>query len=379
MEKTDLFPRIFLVIRILLVVAIAYGLFRLIIFATPLLYPFLIGSIIAYIINTPVDLLQHRAKWSRWLAVITVLSVVLLVFFGFITFLVTQLIVETGNLMDMLPFYINSLTIYIRDFLARGVIAGFYDSLMNFYTSLDANYKSQIQANVNDVMSKLAETGTVFTKSILMGIRNFLSSIPNAATVMVISILSAFFISKDYYKIKNGIKSLIPDVYANKVSNVTLDLQKALFGFIKAQLTLISITAVIVIIGLLFMGVPYAVSIGLLIGIVDLMPYLGTGAVFVPWILYSLFTSNYGMVIGLSILYAIVIVQRQIMEPKIVAANVGLDPLMTLIALFAGLQLFGFTGLILGPVILVVLNALWRARIIHDLWNYILHGTHPIK
>lgn len=86
MQKADLFPRILLVIRILLVLGIAYGLFRLFIFATPLLYPFIIGSIIAYMINTPVDLLQHRAKWSRWLAVITVLSVVLLLFFGFITF-----------------------------------------------------------------------------------------------------------------------------------------------------------------------------------------------------------------------------------------------------------------------------------------------------
>lgn len=379
MEKTDIFPRIMLVIRILLFIGITYGLYRLLVFATPLLYPFLIGFIIAYIINTPVDLLQNRAKWSRWLAVITVLSVVLLIFLGFITFLVTQLVVEIGGLMDMLPFYINSLTIYIRDFLARGVIAGFYDSLMNFYTSLDASYKTQIQANVNDVMSKLAETGTIFTKSILMGIRNFLSSIPNAATVMVISILSSFFISKDYYKIKRGIKSLIPGVYMNKVSTVTLDLQKALFGFVKAQLTLISMTAVIVIVGLLILRVPYAVSIGLLIGIVDLMPYLGTGAVFVPWILYSLFTGNYGLVIGLSVLYAIVIIQRQVMEPKIVATNVGMDPLMTLIALFAGLQLFGFIGLILGPIILVILNALWRARIIHDLWNYILHGTQPFK
>jgi len=379
MDKTLLFSRIFLILRILLVVIIGYGLYRFFLFATPLLYPFLIGSIIAYLINCPVDFLQNRLKWSRWLAVLTVLTLVLVIFFGFITFLITQLIVEIGSLMDMLPYYINSLTIYLRDFLARGVIAGFYDSLMNFYTSLDANYKSQIQANVNDVMSKLAETGTIFTKSILMGIRNFLTSIPNAATVMVISILSAFFISKDYYKIKNGIKSLIPNVYAKKISNVIGDLQKALFGFLKAQLTLISITAVIVILGLLIMGVPYAVSIGLLIGIVDLMPYLGTGAVFVPWILYSLFSSNYGMVIGLSILYGIVIVQRQIMEPKIVATNVGLDPLMTLIALFAGLQLFGFIGLILGPVILVILNALWRARLIHDLWNYILHGTQPVK
>jgi predicted PurR-regulated permease PerM len=93
--------------------------------------------------------------------------------------------------------------------------------------------------------------------------------------------------------------------------------------------------------------------------------------VFIPWIAYSFFKGNYSLVIGLSVLYAIVLIFRQIIEPKVVAENVGLDPLLTLVALFAGLQLFGFLGLIVGPVSLVVINALVKSNVLSDVWRYI--------
>lgn len=73
----------------------------------------------------------------------------------------------------------------------------------------------------------------------------------------------------------------------------------------------------------------------------------------------------------MSILYGVVLIFRQIIEPKVVAENVGLDPLLTLVALFVGLQIFGFLGLIIGPVSLVLINALVKAKVFTDIWRYI--------
>ena len=101
-------------------------------------------------------------------------------------------------------------------------------------------------------------------------------------------------------------------------------------------------TTVIVLIGLLILRVPYAITIAIITGVVDLLPYLGTGAVFVPWVIYVFFTGDTAFAIGLLILYIVVIVQRQIMEPKVLSSNIGLDPLATLVALFVGFKLFGF-------------------------------------
>lgn len=377
MNTLLLYHRVFQVLRFLLIIGGVYIAYRLVFFLTPLLYPFIIGFIIAYVINRPVDLLEQRARWPRWLSVSLVLSVVILVLVGIVTVLVAQVIIEIGKLLEMLPIYIDQLSNYAKNSLSRSLQSSLYDRFVNLYSSLDASFKEKIQENVGRAMTKIAQAGTNITKTFLGGISNLLSSIPNTATVLVISVLSAFFISKDYHKIGAKTKRTIPAEFVQKGTRVTEDLRKALLGFIKAQFTLISITAAIVIIGLLIMGVPYAVSIGLLTGLVDLMPYLGTGAVFVPWITYAIFAGDFRLAIGLGILYAIVIVQRQIMEPKIVANNVGLDPLLTLIALFVGLKLFGFLGLILGPVLLVVINALHSAGVFRDVWLFI-KGTPPV-
>jgi sporulation integral membrane protein YtvI len=183
--------------------------------------------------------------------------------------------------------------------------------------------------------------------------------------------LGAFFISKDYDVWNHRFRRLLPKNFSSRIDQILLDLRNALFGFVKAQLTLISLTAAIVIVGLLILRVDFAITIGLITGLVDLLPYLGTGTVFVPWIVYAFFKGNYSLVIGLSILYGVVVIFRQIVEPKVVAENVGLDPLLTLVALFVGLQLFGFFGLIAGPVSLVVINALIKANVLADLWAYI--------
>jgi sporulation integral membrane protein YtvI len=377
MNTPLIYHRIFQVMRFLFVAGILYITYRLILFLTPLVYPFVIGFIIAYLINKPVDMLEAHARWPRWLAVTLVLTVLLIILLGLATILVAQVVIEIGKLLEMLPMYIDQLSNYAKNFVSNFLQSSLYDKFVNLYSNLDESYKQKIQENVGKGMTRIAQAGTNITKTVLTGISNLLSSIPNTATVLVISTLSAFFISKDYHKIMRKAKEMIPAEVVTKGSRVTADLQQALVGFVKAQFTLIAITAIIVIAGLMVIGVPYAVSIGLLTGLVDLMPYLGTGAVFVPWITYAVFAEDFRLVIGLSILYGIVIVQRQIMEPKIVATNVGLDPLLTLIALFIGLKLFGFLGLILGPVLLVVMNALCNAGVFRDTWNFI-KGTPPV-
>ena len=132
------------------------------------------------------------------------------------------------------------------------------------------------------------------------------------------------------------------------------------------------------LIGLLILNIPYAITIALLIGLVDLPPYLGVGAVLVPWFLYLFFTGNTKLGLGLLIIYGVIVVVRQLLEPNLLSSNVGLDPLLTLIALFVGLKLFGFLGIIIGPVTVVVILALHRAQVFRDIWMFIKgENTNP--
>jgi sporulation integral membrane protein YtvI len=364
--------RLFQFIRLLFIVVI-------IIFATwfikkvfPLLYPFVIGFLIAYLTRRPTDLLEKRTKIPRWLAVTIVLLLTLSLIAGLVTILLTQIIVEIGHLITVMPLYIQEATDYTKNLITHEIVANFYDRLQFLYSSLDDSYKTKVDENIGLVLSRIAKAGTYLINSILGGLQAFLLSLPNAATVFVISVLAAFFISKDYYEIRRKVLHLLPSFVKSSMSRVAVDLKKALIGFIRAQLTLITITAVLVIIGLLILHVEYAFSIGFLTGLADLLPVFGTGSVFIPWIAYLFIKGDYSLVIGLAVLFGFVVIVRQIIEPKIVAESIGLDPLVTLIALFIGLQLAGVAGLILGPISVIILKALLNAGVFRDLWAFIL-------
>lgn len=128
-----------------------------------------------------------------------------------------------------------------------------------------------------------------------------------------------------------------------------------LFGFIRAQLILMFVTAVIVFIGLLILGVENSWMLAIVVGIAELLPYLGTGTILIPWFVYLFITGDISGGLGIAILYVIIVIIRQMLEPKILSTNMNLNPVAVLISLFAGLQMFGAFGLFLGPVILVLI------------------------
>ncbi|HBZ81029.1 MULTISPECIES: sporulation integral membrane protein YtvI [Brevibacillus] len=371
MNQENWVERVFQIIRFFWVCLLVYVGIWLFQFATPLLYPFIIALVIALMIHRPVTFITKKFKIPRWLSVTIALLVLMLLAIGLATLVVTETVVEIGELAKRLPVFAQELSEYLQRTISQDFLLGIYNQVQWIYDQLDPNYKDKISNTVGSGITSITHAGQNLIVSFLDGLKNLLVSLPNMATVSVISIMGAFFISKDFFLWESRFRRLLPSGVNNRLDQIFRDLRAALFGFIKAQVTLISLTAAIVIIGLLIMRVEYAITIGLITGLVDLLPYLGTGTVFVPWIIYMFFKGNYTMVIGLSILYAVVLIFRQIIEPKVVAESVGLDPLLTLVALFVGLQLFGFLGLIIGPVSLVLINALVKANVFVDIWMYI--------
>ena len=94
------------------------------------------------------------------------------------------------------------------------------------------------------------------------------------------------------------------------------------------------------------------------------MPVLGPGLVFVPWIIWEFISGHTGLGVSLLVVYTVISVVRQILEPKIVGDSIGLHPLATLISLYVGLQLGGVVGMILGPVTVVIVIACYRAGLL---------------
>lgn len=342
----------------------------------PLVYPFVIGWLIAYMLNPAVNLLERKAKFPRWLAS----TISLLLFLGALitglTLIISKLVIEINKLVQMIN---NNINAWIESLVNYVESAVFQNLLNQIYTIYNQNeqFHDTIESNLFTYGEKISTyLTTLITDTVGFGI-NIAASLPNFALIIIVIMLAAFFISKDYYKHGNRLSTLLPEGLKKTSGGLWDDLKRALFGYVRAQLIMISITATFIIIGLLVLNVKYAFTIGLLIGFVDLLPYLGVGAVMVPWIIIVFIQGNIGLGIGLSILYGIVVVTRTMVEPKVLATSIGLGALSTLIAMFVGLKLFGFIGVIIGPVSLVILVAVYRAHLFHDLKQYIQHGWKP--
>ncbi|SFX59534.1 sporulation integral membrane protein YtvI [Thermoactinomyces sp. DSM 45891] len=367
-------------LRSLVVLLILIGVYLTLTYSLPLVYPFLIAWLIAIFLEPSIRWLERRIRLPRWAGVLIMLIFLLSIVISTIIFLVAELVQELAKLADFLPKILNQfgqqlLDPFSRDGSSMNKIVETIQTYLAKNPTHQKGIEDSIRENLGVVTVKITQTIT----DILSGIGTFLSNLPFLLTVLVFVTLATFFISLDLHKIKNRSTKFIPVKVRSAGGLVFEDIRKALFGFVRAQVTLISISGLIMLVGLLILGVKYPFTLAVVITIVDLLPYLGVGAVVIPWIIYLLLIGDVELAIGLSVVYAIIVITRQILEPKLVASNVGLDPLLTLIALFVGLQLFGFTGLIIGPVVTVVMLALYRARVFQDVYHYIvapLNQTH---
>ncbi|NMM53729.1 sporulation integral membrane protein YtvI [Paenibacillus aquistagni] len=360
-------------LRVLFIVCLSLAIFAALYVMVPLLYPFILAWLIALLMNPLVNGMQQLFRFPRWLSVTVALGLFFSAMLTITAAAITRIVKEIISLSFSIQDYLDQWRELFMHMLEQEEVQNLLFAINSLYSD-NPNLQDTINANIAKTAESVTNTITTLVSGLLNSIVLILSSLPNIATITLVVLLAAFFISKDWKRWLTLVKSVVPKNMHKPIQTIWADLQKALFGYLRAQFILISITAVVITIGLMMIGVDYAVTIGMLIGIVDLLPYLGVGAVMVPWIAYCFITGNASIGIGLSILYGIVLVARQVMEPKVLASSVGLDPLLTLVAMFVGLKLFGVFGLIIGPVSLVIGAAIHRANLWGDLQRYIIYG-----
>lgn len=374
MEKELLLQRLMQVARVIWVIIVCFLIVLAAYYIIPLIYPFIIGCLIAYILNPLVNLLCKRARFPRWLASTTALLLFLGITSLFLTLLVSRLVIEITKFSNMV---ISNIDIWIDEFIHfinNEHLQQIFNQIGSFYAQ-NEQYHQTIDQNLNNLGQQIANAVTSLMKFMVDGTFNFIVSLPNITFIIVIIVLGSFFISKDWYKILDWISSFFSDSIKKSTLTVYEDLQKALFGYIRAQLIMISITAIFIIIGLLVLNVNYAITIGLLLGLIDLLPYIGIGLVMVPWAIYLFIQGDITLGIGISVLYGIMLVVRSSIEPKVLASSIGMNALATLIAMVVGLNMFGIIGILIGPVTLVILLAVSRAGVFKDIHRYIKNGS----
>lgn len=353
-------------IRALFVLFIPITVYLLCMYTLPYIYPFLIAFIIAFTIQPVVNFLQFHLRFPRIIATITVMLVCFTLLFGIIFMILTELIQGTVYLANQLPSYYQTFISQISDIIHHYTL-----KITSIFKNINPQFNDTFDIYVKQMTNYVGTTGANMLRDMLFQIPSTLLLIPTSVTVFIFIGLATFFFTKDWNYFKRRAFTILPQHWRKNSSSVFRELKHALFGYLKAQVILICISSVIILFGLLILQIEHALTIALFATVADILPLIGTGIIFIPWILYLFFTGNYPLTISLAILYMIVIITRQLLEPKILSANIGINPLLGLFVLFVSMQMWGLSGIVLAPIILICIVMLVKLKLFHTIWHFI--------
>ena len=314
-------------------------------YALDALLPFLLGALIAAIVAPISKKISKGAKIPRKLtSAILVISL-----FSLISILLylggARLIRESGNLIERLSGNPAIVGDFIDVFLKK-----IENSKLSALINSDA--LERLGVNIDDLLSNALELMISSISAYLPSLAvNIVAKIPSMIFFIIVFLISAFYFSTDRDTIIKGLSSFFPDSWQRRLPAVKERFQQTITGYLKAYFLIMLLTFAEIFIGLSILRVSYALLLAILIAVVDILPIIGTGTILIPWAIASFLTGDVGLGTGLLILYGVVMIVRQIAEPKIVGNSIGLHPLATLAAVYLGIKFVGFLGIFIGPII----------------------------
>ena len=322
----------------------------------PLCWPFILALLFSMILEPLVRLVvvrMRRVKVPRGL--ITLVGMVLL--FGILGValfaLISRLLHEVVSLARSTPVFVNWLSDVLIPQL-KGLYQQYSDVLP--VSAMDA---------INNALASLSKSAMETAGRLSTAITGFAvdaaTSIPGILLSVVLTVMGTYYMTSDRERILAFFRRTLPTDVQQHSLLLKRNLFRSLFGQVKSQLTVSLIITSYLVLAFVIYGVRYGLTMGVLIGIADAMPVIGAGLFLIPWSIVELIVGNYTSAIFFAAVYIGTIIIRQIFEPRIVGANLGLYPLATMFAMFAGFQLFGFLGMLAGPIMLNLLKVVLEA------------------
>jgi sporulation integral membrane protein YtvI len=319
----------------------------------PTLMPFVIGLLIAALLKPVIDFISKHLHINR--AFVSI--ILLLIFYSIIGLLSSFLGIK-------LAYFIRDVVYQLTDTyqnLIQPYLENLAEDLPLMYPDLQVYLEESISSISNSIISFISRASTVAVSTAT----GFAGQIPSFLIRFIFTIVSSFFFTIDFHKITGFVLRQYPEEKREMVINIKNNVIGTIGKFLRAYATLISITFIELSIGLHILHIPNPFLLGALIAIVDVLPILGTGAVLLPWAMIAFVFGINKLGIGLLILYIVITVVRQTLEPRVVGQQIGLHPVVTLICIFVGAQLLGVVGLFMLPVTATIVKKMNDEGTIH--------------
>ena len=311
--------------------------------------PFFLAFLTAAALRRPaLRLARGNKKREKAIRIALVIVILLSVIFA-LSFTVIAIIRELGDFVASFAEEENAL---LRD------LSRMLDRLSAFLAELpffrDKNTTSMRETLLSILSEWMKNTAMNLATELPEWIGALVAAIPRIMLFFAVTIISAIYFCLDIEKLLQAFRTKLPEKARPFVKTVCGECSGALLQYLKAYSLLFLFTFSQLFIGFALLRERYAFLLALITALIDVLPILGTGTVLIPWALWRFLTGHLAGAVGLLVLYAVITLSRQLLEPKLLGAKMGLPPLFTLIALYGGLKLFGLWGMILMPPLLMI-------------------------
>lgn len=264
--------------------------------------------------------------------------------------LIRALYMQLTELVGMLPEYADSIS---------STVNGISQKINSFFGKMSKFGNGILDGIPTAALSNVAENAAAWVTGAATGLA---AGIPSFLLSLAVMIIASVYIAKDYDEISGCLLCRLPERSARKLRFLKSTVLKKLAKLLMGYLVIIIMTFVELFAGLMLLNVKYALIIAAVTALIDILPVLGSGTVLIPWAAFSALSGNTSRAVGLMVLYIIITAVRNVAEPKIIGAKLGIHPVLTLAAVFLGLKIFGALGVIIAPIVTVAAKSILESR-----------------
>ncbi len=313
-----------------------------------LFMPFIVGYIISFLLKPCVTFLEKNLKFKRGLA-----SGISLLFFlsvvGLILTVIVQGIISQG-----------------RDLIEN------FDTIQQNLTSVYRSIETWLGEKVNILPHMIADPMTDFFNSLFSNVLSYVAELFKNSpqrllnigkrffSITLIGVISSFFFMKDYELVNETVVKFTPRSIKEGLRHIKTSSIKVIGGYFATQLKLMTITFSLSLVSLTLLDIGYSLIFAVGIALIDILPFFGSGFFLWPMAVYYIFTKSYVTGILLFATYLVILFTRQFLEPRLLGEKLEVHPLLMLMAMFIGLQIFGIFGLLLGPLSMLIVRQIYK-------------------
>ena len=312
----------------------------------PIFSPFIIALAVAFAVRNPAARLSKKIRVPERILRVFLAVLITLIAFGLIALLIWQIIAAIWR--------------FLSDIGDGGVVFDFLNKLGDPDFSLFGDrIPPELTYRLSDAVDAMIGEALSRTATLLT---SFVGALPNALLFLVVTVIALIYFCLDLERIIETFKGILPTKVSKILSNTRDKFFKVILGYAKSYSLILLITFGEVFLGLVLIRVEHAALIALFISLLDILPVIGVGTVLLPWSIFSFILDNYVRGVSLIVLFLIVAVVRQFIEPKIVGKNLNLHPLLTLVFIYVGYAFFGILGIAVLPLVAVIIGTLIKEK-----------------